>query len=106
MSAGERSVVAAVATDDEPLFLPSWSAVSDRLDRTVESWRRWTDQISVGGRWAEAVRRSALALKLLLYEPGGHGGGGDDFAARTRRRTEKLGLPLRLGAGFVVRATR
>ncbi len=70
-SPGDRCVVAAVATDDEPLFMPNWSAVSYRLDRTVESWRRWTDQITVGGRWAEAVRRSALALKLLLYEPAG-----------------------------------
>jgi GH15 family glucan-1,4-alpha-glucosidase len=39
--------------------------------RTVEYWRRWISKCSYTGRWREMVHRSALALKLLTYEPTG-----------------------------------
>jgi GH15 family glucan-1,4-alpha-glucosidase len=39
--------------------------------KTVESWRRWLSQCTYTGRWREMVHRSALALKLLTYEPTG-----------------------------------
>ena len=38
---------------------------------TVEFWRRWIAQSRYTGRWRETVHRSALALKLLTYEPTG-----------------------------------
>ena len=38
---------------------------------TVEYWRRWIAQCRYAGRWREMVHRSALALKLLTYEPTG-----------------------------------
>jgi len=38
---------------------------------TIEYWRRWLPQCSYRGRWREMVQRSALALKLLTYEPTG-----------------------------------
>jgi GH15 family glucan-1,4-alpha-glucosidase len=38
---------------------------------TVEYWRRWLSACTYRGRWREAVHRSALALKLLTYEPTG-----------------------------------
>ena len=38
---------------------------------TVEYWRRWIGQCRYTGRWREMVHRSALALKLLTYEPTG-----------------------------------
>lgn len=38
---------------------------------TVEYWRRWLSQCRYTGRWREMVHRSALALKLLTYEPTG-----------------------------------
>ena len=38
---------------------------------TVLFWRNWLSQCTYHGRWAEMVRRSALALKLLTYEPTG-----------------------------------
>jgi GH15 family glucan-1,4-alpha-glucosidase len=38
---------------------------------TVDYWRHWLSQSNYGGRWREMVERSALALKLLTYEPTG-----------------------------------
>jgi GH15 family glucan-1,4-alpha-glucosidase len=38
---------------------------------TVQYWRDWLSQCTYTGRWREEVHRSALALKLLTYEPTG-----------------------------------
>jgi GH15 family glucan-1,4-alpha-glucosidase len=38
---------------------------------TVNYWRRWISGCTYVGRWRETVHRSALALKLLTYEPTG-----------------------------------
>jgi GH15 family glucan-1,4-alpha-glucosidase len=38
---------------------------------TVAYWRHWLSRCTYGGRWREMVHRSALALKLLTYEPTG-----------------------------------
>ena len=38
---------------------------------TVTYWRDWLSQSTYRGRWREMVDRSALALKLLTYEPTG-----------------------------------
>ena len=38
---------------------------------TVDYWRRWVSKSTYTGRWRETVQRSALALKLLAYEPTG-----------------------------------
>jgi GH15 family glucan-1,4-alpha-glucosidase len=43
----------------------------DMFRATVEYWRRWIAQSTYHGRWRETVQRSALALKLLTYEPTG-----------------------------------
>ncbi len=44
----------------------------DELFRhTVDYWRRWLSKCTYTGRWREMVQRSALALKLLTYEPTG-----------------------------------
>ncbi|MGH9059570.1 MAG: glycoside hydrolase family 15 protein, partial [Acidimicrobiales bacterium] len=68
---GDRAIIAIVATDDEPLFVPPARAIDARLDRTIDSWRRWSDLLEDGGPWAADVRRSALALKTLLAEATG-----------------------------------
>ncbi|MGA2601937.1 MAG: glycoside hydrolase family 15 protein [Bryobacteraceae bacterium] len=45
---------------------------SERLFHdTVQYWRRWIAKSTYKGRWREIVQRSALALKLLCYEPTG-----------------------------------
>ncbi len=43
----------------------------EHFRRTVEYWRRWLSQCTYTGRWREVVHRSALALKLLTFEPTG-----------------------------------
>lgn len=38
---------------------------------TVDYWRQWISHCNYTGRWREEVRRSALALKLMTFEPTG-----------------------------------
>jgi GH15 family glucan-1,4-alpha-glucosidase len=45
---------------------------AERLFRTTaDAWQRWLSKCTYHGRWRETVRRSALALKLMTYEPTG-----------------------------------
>jgi GH15 family glucan-1,4-alpha-glucosidase len=45
--------------------------VEERFRLTVNYWRKWLSRCTYRGRWREMVYRSALALKLLTYEPTG-----------------------------------
>jgi GH15 family glucan-1,4-alpha-glucosidase len=55
---------------DEQIGLSDEEA--DQLFRdTVDYWRAWVAKCTYKGRWREMVIRSALALKLLTYEPTG-----------------------------------
>jgi GH15 family glucan-1,4-alpha-glucosidase len=69
VSEGKDALVFVAATDDEPLFLPDPSGVRGRMERTIDSWRTWTSRIEFEGEFTDMVRRSALALRLLSYEP-------------------------------------
>ncbi len=70
-SADSRHILAIVATDDEPLHVPDVSHLDDSLDRSIAGWRTWSREFSYDGPWQQAVQRSALALKLLVYSPTG-----------------------------------
>jgi GH15 family glucan-1,4-alpha-glucosidase len=50
---------------------PGTDEAEDRFRETVDYWRRWLSRCAYRGRWREVVSRSALALKLLTYEPTG-----------------------------------
>ena len=41
------------------------------FQQTVNFWRTWLSRCAYQGRWRERVERSALALKLLTFEPTG-----------------------------------
>jgi GH15 family glucan-1,4-alpha-glucosidase len=41
------------------------------FQQTVKFWQRWLAGCTYRGRWRERVERSALALKLLTFEPTG-----------------------------------
>jgi GH15 family glucan-1,4-alpha-glucosidase len=68
---GEHALLALATSDDAPLYLPGREELERRLDATVEYWRRWAAGVRYRGPWREAVRRSALALKLLQFKPTG-----------------------------------
>jgi len=42
-----------------------------RLWQTRTFWRNWVERLTYHGRYRDAVERSMLALKLLIYEPTG-----------------------------------
>ena len=50
---------------------PGFAAAEEMFRDTVGYWRRWLSNCTYTGRWREMVERSALALKLLSFEPTG-----------------------------------
>lgn len=55
----------------DPCACPTAAEAEALFRRTVDYWHRWLSQCTYTGRWREHVTRSALALKLLTYEPTG-----------------------------------
>jgi GH15 family glucan-1,4-alpha-glucosidase len=68
---GKSALLALSAAHWEPLVLPARPDVEERIDAAQAFWREWSSRRSYDGPWQEAVFRSALALKLLLYAPSG-----------------------------------
>lgn len=64
-------VLRTIAKDAHPGRCPGIDEAADWFRATVDFWRRWAAQCTYRGRWREVVLRSALALKLLTYEPTG-----------------------------------
>jgi GH15 family glucan-1,4-alpha-glucosidase len=50
---------------------PSEKNAEELLHGTVKFWHNWLSACSYHGRWRDQVYRSALALKLLTFEPTG-----------------------------------
>ena len=59
----------AAGTDEPHALAPG--EFDQALDGTLRYWRGWVARSKYRGRWREVVTRSALALKLLTYEPTG-----------------------------------
>jgi GH15 family glucan-1,4-alpha-glucosidase len=70
LRAGERArlILMPSSPEDEAAALAS---VSELLRITVAYWTQWSGQCRYRGPYSDAVRRSALALKLLCYAPTG-----------------------------------
>jgi len=71
--AGEGSVSHLVlsAAHQEPLVYPARDEIEARLAATIASWQGWSAGRRHDGRWSDAVLRSALVLKLLVFAPSG-----------------------------------
>lgn len=78
---GCASATFSIEAGDETVLVADWGArqchpvasyqIARRLQQARAFWRGWTDRLSYHGRYREAVERSLLTLKLLIYEPTG-----------------------------------
>ncbi len=71
VAAGE---VGGVVLESAPASAPREIApeeIVELLTGTRDEWRRWIGRSRYHGRWRESVERSAITLKLLMYEPTG-----------------------------------
>ena len=50
---------------------PSNAETQEVFEHTVSYWHRWLSRCTYIGRWREIVYRSALTLKLMIFEPTG-----------------------------------
>jgi GH15 family glucan-1,4-alpha-glucosidase len=50
---------------------PPEQEAEELFQATVKYWQKWLSACTYQGRWREQVQRSALALKLLTFEPTG-----------------------------------
>lgn len=58
-------------TRGQPLLRAGHAALEAAFHNTHAYWRRWLASGEYKGRWREMVNRSALALKLLTFQPTG-----------------------------------
>ena len=70
-TAESRHMLVVAGTAHEPLHLPVPDLTVIGLRRTIDSWKQWSEDFRYDGLWADAVQRSALALKLLIHGPSG-----------------------------------
>lgn len=55
-------------SDDIPIYAGLYEAM---FKSTQQYWLKWVSQCKYTGRWRETVQRSALAIKLMTFEPTG-----------------------------------
>jgi GH15 family glucan-1,4-alpha-glucosidase len=68
---GGRATIAMITAHHEPLVFPGRAQAEGRAAATVDFWRGWAADLTYTGPWRDAVVRSALALKLLVFAPSG-----------------------------------
>lgn len=72
VAAGERRALSLSYSNGEVAVLPPLGdAAAERVARTVDWWRTWSERIGFAGRHRDAVVRSAITLKLLTFAPSG-----------------------------------
>ena len=88
LGAGERVtfVLAHLEEGEGPGEILSDVGFEELLHETLRYWRRWLSNSTYQGRWREIVHRSALVLKLMVYDPTG-----------ALVASPTMGLPERIG---------
>ena len=66
-----KSQVFILRPDSCVLCPPREMEAEELIQTTLKFWRNWLSSCTYQGRWREQVERSALALKLLTFEPTG-----------------------------------
>lgn len=90
LRAGEVAHASLTLADDWPAVLPPLGDRSrEAVARSVAWWRGWASRLTYDGPARDAVVRSALALKLLVYAPSGA-----VVAAPTTSLPERIGGDL------------
>ena len=84
--AGACSTLALLAGWNAPLIISPMAEIDARIERSDDAWREWTGTLARLGIYDGAVRRSALALKLLVHSPTG-----SIAAAATTSLPERIG---------------
>jgi GH15 family glucan-1,4-alpha-glucosidase len=77
------------AAEGPSVLSPMGDLVLQKLALTVEWWQKWADRATYRGPYRDAVVRSALALKLMIYAPSGA-----MIAAPTTSLPERVGGDL------------
>ena len=85
---GERAtfVLAHLERGEGPGEILSDVGFEELLHHTLRFWRGWLSSSTYHGRWREMVHRSALVLKLMVYDPTG-----------ALVASPTMGLPERIG---------
>jgi GH15 family glucan-1,4-alpha-glucosidase len=85
---GEKAtfVLAHLRRSEGPGEILSDVGFEELLHSTLGYWRRWLSNSTYQGRWREIVHRSALVLKLMVYDPTG-----------ALVASPTMGLPERIG---------
>lgn len=68
---GASTCIALLVADQAPLAVPELSSIDKRIDLSDDEWRRWAEQLTYEGPFADDLTRSALSLKFLLFSKTG-----------------------------------
>lgn len=84
---GEKVIFSLSYSNQSPAVLPELQETAlKRMDATINYWKEWIGRCKYSGIYQEAVKRSALTLKLLAHAPSGA-----IIAAPTTSLPEKIG---------------